>query len=168
MAREVPISRGLVDEAAPWLRGLLGIGFVAYSANATIFIAADDLLWLFPITRQTTIGAFPDAYWYSFLIAVVLFVGQVVTSEKYPAAYRLFLAPDILYTGRGVFGGLSTALAALALAAIGPEYREAADWFGWILAFPGAAVIGFIIARWGEVLLFGKRRTTRRTSKKDE
>lgn len=165
MAREAPISRDLVDEARPWLRLLLGFVFVAYSAASTIFIGAVDLMWLFPTTRTEAAG-FPVAYWYSAAVALILFAGEVATGEKHPSAYRLFLAPDVFYTARGVFGGMSTALGALILAAIGPDYRAAAEWVGWLLAFPVAAVLGYIIARWGEILIFGKRRVRR--SKKEE
>lgn len=163
--REAPISRDLVDEARPWLRLILGVAFVAYSAASTIFIGADDLMWLFPGTTNPAAG-FPVAYWYSGVLALVLFLGEVATGERHPGPYRIFLAPDVLYTARGVFGGMSTALGALAFAAIGTEHREAAAWFGWLLAFPVAAVIGYIIARWGEVLLVGKRRVRR--SRKEE
>jgi hypothetical protein len=165
MAREAPISRDLVDEARPWLRLVLGIAFVAYSAASTIFIGADDLMWLFPSTQVAAAG-FPVAYWYSGIVAAILFIGEVATGEKHPGPYRIFLAPDVFYTARGVFGGVSLALGALIFAAIGTEYREAAGWIGWLLAFPVAGVIGFIIARWGEILIFGKRRSRR--SKKEE
>jgi hypothetical protein len=165
-AGDAPISRGFVDEATPWLRGLLGLFFVAYSANSTIFIGAEHLIWLFDGTKRITIGGFPDAYWYSAALAAILFAGEVATGERYPKTYRLFLAPDVLYTSLGIFSGLSKAIALLAFAALGPQYRTAAEWFGWILAFPAAGVIGYFIAKWGEVLLFGKRRSRR--SKREE
>lgn len=160
-AHNAPLDRGLVDEALPWLRALLGLAFVAYSANSTIFIGANHLLWLFEGTRRITIGAFPDAYWYSAAVALILFVGEVATAERYPRSYRWFLVPDMIYTSLGIFAGLSKALALLAFAAIGPENKEAAEWFGWLLAFPVSAVVGYFIAKWGEVLLFGKRRRPR-------
>lgn len=161
-AREAPISRTLVDESIPWLRALLGLCFVAYSANSTIFIGAAHLLWLFEGTKRITIGAFADAYWYSAAVALILFIGEVATSERYPRTYRLFLGPDVFYTGLGIFAGLSKALALLVFAALGPEYREVAEWFGWLLAFPLSAVAGYFVAKWGEVLLLGKRRRTRK------
>jgi hypothetical protein len=162
MAREAPISRGLVEEATPWLRGLLGLSFVAYSANSTIFIGAAHLLFLFEGTKRITIGGFPDAYWYSAILAFILFAGEVVTSERYPRTYKLFLGPDVFYTGLGVFAGLSKALAVLAVAAIGFEHRIAAEWFGWLLAIPFSGVIGYFVAKWGEALLFEKRRRTKK------
>ena len=60
-AREAPLSRDLIDIALPWLRAGLGIAFVAFSANSTIFINAADQLWLFESIRQITIAAFAGA-----------------------------------------------------------------------------------------------------------
>src|SRR5262249_488577 len=96
--REAPISRGLVDELLPWLRAAVGLVFVGYSANSTIFIGARDLLWLFEPTQQITIGAWPDAFWYSSFAALILFAGEVATSERYKRTYWLFLVPDAVYT----------------------------------------------------------------------
>lgn len=162
--RDAPISRTLVDEALPWLRAIAGIAFVAYSANSTILIGAADLLRFFDSTRLITIGYWPDAYWYSAIVAVILFVGEVATSEKYPKTYKLFLIPDAFYTARGIFAGLSSALSLLAASFVGEN--EAAAIIGVVLAFPVSVWIGYLIAKWGEVLLFGKRRT--RISRKDE
>jgi hypothetical protein len=157
--REAPISRGLVDELLPWLRALLGIIFIAYSANSTIFIGADDLLWLFAPTAQITIGSFPDAYWYSCFTALLLFAGEVATSERFKRTYWLFLIPDAFYTGRGLWVGLRKAMRIL----IGGQLGEspAAAMVADIVAFIVAAVLGYLIAKWGEVLLFGKRRQIR-------
>lgn len=166
--RAAPLSRGFVDAAHPWLRAVLGLGFVAFSANSTIFLGAEHLLWLFDRTKQITIGGFPDAYWYSTAAALILFVGEVATSEKYLRTYRLFLAPDVFYTSLGIFTGLSKALTQLVLAAmvaLGTPNRAAAEWIGWFLAIPASIWVGYIIAKWGEVLLFGKRRRPR--SKED-
>lgn len=161
-AQNAPLDRGFVDAAAPWLRALLGLGFVAYSANSTIFIGAGHLMWLFEGTKNILIGGFPDAYWYAAGLALILFVGQVVCSERYPKAYPLFLWPDVFYTVLGIFAGLSKAMVALVFAAVGPDYRAPAEWIGWLIAIPLSIVVGYFIARWGEVLLFGRRRRTRK------
>ena len=157
--REAPISRGIVDELLPWLRALLGFAFVAYSANSTIFIGAGDLLTYFDSTRAITIGYFQDAYWYSAALAFLLFAGEVATAERYRRTYWLFLIPDAFYTARGMYSGLSKALAILL--ASGIDDASVAGIIGMILAIPAAAIIGYFVAKWGEVLLFGKRRTIR-------
>lgn len=158
-AREAPIPRTLIDELAPWLRAVLGIMFIAYSANSTIFRGADDLMWLFESTSQITISAFADAYWYSSLFALILFVGEVVCSDRYKRTYWLFLIPDAFYTARGMWAGLTKATGLLLGGIIGDG--TVADIFGVILGSIAAAVLGYYIAKWGEVLLFGKRRQIR-------
>lgn len=157
--REAPINRALVDEALPWMRAILGIAFIAYSANSTIFIGAADLLRYFDSTRQITISTFPDAFWYSGVLALILFAGEVATSERYPRAYRLFLFPDAFYTARGIQLGLSKALAILASSFVGEG--QVAGIIGFILSLPFSFYFGYQIAKWGEVLLFGKRRRIR-------
>lgn len=157
--REAPISRGLIDELLPWLRALLGIIFIAYSANSTIFMGAADLLWLFESTKDVTIGSFPDAYWYSSFVALLLFVGEVATGERFKRTYWLFLIPDAFYTGRGMWAGLTKAMTILAGGWVGdgPVANVAGLISGTILA----GVLGYYVAKWGEVLLFGKRRQIR-------
>lgn len=155
--REAPISRSLIDELAPWLRALLGIIFIAYSANSTIFTGASDLMWLFEPTKQITIGSFADAYWYSSFVALILFVGEVVCGERFKRTYWLFLIPDAFYTGRGMWSGLVKAMTILAGAWV--KDGPVAVVVGFILGTAVAATLGYLIAKWGEVLLFGKRRT---------
>jgi hypothetical protein len=154
--REAPISRGLIDELLPWLRALLGVIFIAYSANSTIFMGASDLMWLFEPTKQITIGSFADAYWYSSFVALILFVGEVACGERFKRAYWLFLIPDAFYTGRGMWSGLIKAATILAGAWVGDG--PVANVVGFITGTIVAAVLGYFIAKWGEVLLFGKRR----------
>lgn len=157
--REAPISRSLIDELLPWLRALLGIIFIAYSANSTIFMGASDLLWLFEPTKLITIGSFPDAYWYSSFVALILFVGEVACGERFKRTYWLFLIPDAFYTGRGMWFGLVKAMTILTGAWVkdGPVATVA----GYVLGTILAAVFGYYVAKWGEVLLFGKRRQIR-------
>lgn len=158
-AREAPIPRSLIDELAPWLRALLGILFIAYSANSTIFMGASDLLWLFESTDKITIGAFPDAYWYSSFVALILFVGEVVCSDRYKRTYWLFLIPDAFYTARGMWPGLTKATGLLIGGIIGDG--TVAVVLGVVVGSIAAAIGGYYIAKWGEVLLFGKRRQIR-------
>jgi len=150
--RDAPLPRTWIDDALPWLRATLGAAFVAFSANSTVFIGAADLQWLFSSTQQVTIGGVPDAFWYSSLLALIFFVGEVVTAERYPRVYQLFLIPDTLYTARGMHGGVAPALGVLL--GLGPPGMV----LGWVLAWPICLGVGYLVARWGEDLLFGKRR----------
>ncbi len=155
--REAPISRDVVDMALPYLRALLGLAFVAYSANSTIVYGAGDMMWFWPETTKITITGFSDAYWYAMLLALALFVGEVATGEKYPGVYKMFLLPDAFYTARGIFDGLRRAFQVLLTSGdVIPE--SAAAVLGTALALPVGFFLGYLIARWGEHLLFGKRR----------
>ncbi|NJO83097.1 MAG: hypothetical protein HC828_09940 [Blastochloris sp.] len=120
----------------------------------------------FPSTRNVTIAVIPDAYWYTSLIAVVIFLGQIATSERYPKVYRLFLWPDAFYTGRGVQLALQTALTILAGAVVGDN--QYAQFAGVIISWPVGLFFGYYVAKWGEILLFGKRRKLRGTSNTKE
>ena len=133
--------------------------FIAYSANSTVFIGARDLLWLFDATGRITIGAWPDAYWYSGFVAFLLFAGEVATGERFKRSYWLFLIPDAFYTGRGMWTGLKKALTILVGGIVGDG--PVADALGIILGLLASAVLGYYVAKWGEVLLFGKRRQIR-------
>lgn len=167
--REAPISRRLIDELLPWLRALLGIIFIAYSANSTIFMGAADLMWLFEPTKQITIGSFADAYWYSSFVALILFVGEVACGERFKRTYWLFLIPDAFYTGRGMWGGLIKACTILAGSFVQDDPLRPspiATVVGYIFGTILAATLGYFIAKWGEVLLFGKRRQFRSASTK--
>lgn len=146
-----PIDREWIVAATPWLRGALGLAFVAYSAAATIRMGGADLA---PALGDViTIGYIQDRYWYSAGVALLLFLGQVATRGRWPAIYGLFLFPDVIYTARQAQEDISAYLQA----------EHSLEGLGLLLASWGlAGVIGFFVARWGEELLFGKPKPKRR------
>jgi len=142
-----PISRDWLGPATPWFAGGLGLMFIAYSAVATIFILADEDLY--PVLgNSTTIGAFPDRYWISAFVALILFLGQVFTRKRYTRIYLMFLVPDIVYTARQTSVAVAAHLAA--------DYPTLDPVLAFLIAWSIAAIVGFFVARWGEELLFGK------------
>lgn len=157
---DAPLKRAWLDDAGPILRLLFGAGFVAYSAYATVFLAADDLQRYFKMGDQATLGFFADRYWLSTLLALVLFLGEVATGERYRKVYWLFLAPDAIYTARQAQPGWDSFWREV----IGdrPETAGTAAVLSWIVAL----IIGYLVARWGEDLLFGRRRRTRGAARK--
>jgi hypothetical protein len=160
-AREAPINRDITDAAAPWLRLLLGVAFVAYSANTTIQYGADDLAFFFKAGLDFTIGYVADRYWYASLFAVILFLGEVVCGERWPRIYWLFLIPDAFYTSRQIQQGFQNAFTVILSG--GSANPSGAAIAGAIVAsWVAGLLIGFIIAKWGEVLIFGRRRGPRR------
>lgn len=154
--REAPISRTVIDELLPYLRGALGLAFVIFSANSTVIFNGSDIAWLFPATTKTTIAVFSDALWYSSAFAVILFVGEVATGERYPRAYRLFLIPDVFYTVRGLLAPVCRA--AIVLFGAKPGDGSYSELLGYVIGGAVAVIAGYLVARWGEELLFGKRR----------
>jgi hypothetical protein len=193
--REAPISRALLDDTLPWFRALLGIAFVAYSANATIAQNGDDLRIF--LGDSAVIGVFADRYWFSSLFALVLFLGEVFTSERYPAAYRLFLIPDLWYTAcqmqeglqRGFFIFFSGGQDKMADVIMAAKVTAAHPWSALFAQFTALAedrplqlvllgsmaaawimalILGYYVARYGELLLFGKRRSFRRTKNQEK
>lgn len=142
-----PIDRRILDTALPIVRVLIGVAFVAYSAYSTITIFASDIA---PATGlRNSYGIMQDRYLFGVALAVLLFVGELVTAERYPAVYAALLVPDTIYTARGLYGALSSILAAHLDMSAGALLV-----CSWVVA----GVVGYCVARFGESLLFGKRR----------
>ncbi len=189
-----PLPRGWIDDALPVARTMFGAAFVAFSGWATIRLFAMDIQPL--IGDAQTIGIMLDRYWLGLLLALSLFIGQVMTAESAPSIYGAILIPDTWYTARQMYPGLVIFLAAYGgvgcgilagvtvwglLMAEGKQGRMAAIvgvaagltlWFiiesvtepAWVrvvLAWVFAGVNGYLVARFGELLLFGRRRGKR-------
>lgn len=154
-AREAPLSRGLVDDVAPFLRGALGIIFVGISAISTVLIASSDLRYF--IGDSTTIAYLFDRTWYAIVFAIILFLGEIATAERSRMAYTVFLIPDVFYTVRGMYAGMARGFIVI----IGGEKpTEMQQFEGQALALVVSIILGYVIAKYGEILLFGKRRKT--------
>ena len=167
---ESPLSREDVEVAGPFLKAALGLGFIAFSAGATVTIGGEDFRrWL---GDMSTIGLFADRYWLAALLAIGLSVGQILTRGKRSPVYVLLLLVDAFYTSRqiqmgferwfvetGVFG--VAAPTPLLTSAVSPAQLAAS----WALALVG----GIFVARWGEELVFGKPKAkAARTTRKAE
>jgi hypothetical protein len=190
-ALPAPLPRGWIDDALPIFRALLGAAFVAFSSYATVVLFAGDIQ---PIVGDAvSIGIMADRYWAGLLLALVFFIGEIVTAEHAPAVYGIILLPDTFYTARqmrpgflafllaydAVGAGLCAAVSVWGLLlAEGKSARwafaggilagltgwgimgviEAPAWLwigqAWVFAF----LNGYLVARFGETLLFGGRR----------
>lgn len=159
--REAPLSRGLIDDALPFLRAALGIVFVAISAISTILLGGADLRYF--VGDIITIGYFPDRFWYASIGALILFLGEVATAERSRVVYAIFLVPDVFYTVRGMWAGMARGFTVIVG---GDEPSDIERLIGSIIGLIVSIIAGYVIAKYGEILLFGKRRKT--TRRKDE
>lgn len=159
--REAPISRGLIDDALPFLRAGLGVVFVAISAISTILLGAADLRYF--IGDAITIGYFPDRFWYASMGAFIFFIGEVATAERSRVIYAVFLVPDVFYTVRGMWEGMARGFTVMVG---GAQPSDMERFIGSTIGLIVSIIVGYVIAKYGEILLFGKRRRT--TRRKEE
>ncbi len=138
-----PLNRRYLDYFGTPARIIAGCLFIGYSGWGTVrFVQRDfdrvlgDQTWL----------SFPAPLMLGIILAVCIFVGELITAEHYKQVYGVILAVDAFYTFRLTFPWLAIMMGA----ASGPI------WYGLtaIIAVVGSAAVAWA----GEVLLFGKRR----------
>lgn len=139
-----PLSHSQLDKSGPWLRGLLGVGLLAYTGYTTVSGVGADFA---PLLAGTPAWA-PLAAGLG--VALLLSLGQWLTSETVPIIYVLLLLIDARYTQRQL-GPWVEALAAYHLRELG------AVWTG-VVSFLVSWGVSIAAARYGEILLFGRRR----------
>lgn len=185
-----PLPRDWIDDVLPVARALIGAAFVAFSSYATVTLFGNDIR---PIVGDAfTFGGMLDRYWLGVVLALALFVGEIITAEHAPAIYGAILIPDTYYTARQMVAGITALLASYG--SVGAGILAAVTVWGLLLAegrsgrwaliggigggllawgimgaiatpwmFVGASWVfagldGYLIARFGETLLFGRRR----------
>jgi pimeloyl-ACP methyl ester carboxylesterase len=140
---EAPINRDVVDVARPLVRFIAGVSFVGFSAGATVAMGAAALTpWL---GDTVSLGGIADRYWAAALLALVLFVGQLMNRGKNPGWYAGFLLVDASFTSAQLVSGL---LIYVAMTGLPPVV---ANLVAWVIG----TILGVVIARYGEDLLFG-------------
>ncbi len=146
---------------------------------------------------RVSLGLVADRYWIGLCAAVVFFLGEIASAERYPRTYMFFIVPDTIYTTRQLYPTLAEAfrilfvdvgatvlvcglLGLLVFLTVYAAYWRKAPWLAlWLLASvvdvglvaldrPSYAAIaaagtyalffGYIVARFGEALIFGQRR----------
>ena len=181
-----PLPRDWTNSALPIVRAFIGAVFVAYSAQATVFLVASDLQGA--LANSVSLALFADRYWLGIAAALLFFIGQILTAEKAPAIWWCLLVPDAFYTARDLQPRFEALVAAAPIGALvvlagaaGLAFaanRWGARWYvaaialaaasvGWLVAQVSpptvyaawcfAALHGYLIARLGETLLFGLR-----------
>lgn len=142
-----PLPRTWIDTTLPGARALLGALFVAFSGYSTVYLFSQDIQRL--TGDKVSLMLFADRYWAGLALALLLFFGEIFTSERYPKVYRVLLIPDTFYTARQM---VPAALFALT------SYAHLVGTTLVVVSWLAALVLGYLIARFGEELIFGGRR----------
>lgn len=141
-----PLSHEHIDRAGPWLRLLAGVIVIGYTSYTTITGIGDDFA---PLLRGSLYGVVSAQLAAGLLAAALISLVEWLTSESYPLIYAAFLIIDARYTQRQI-GPSMSALANYHL-------RDLDPWIPTVVSFVASWGLSLIAARYGEILLFGKR-----------
>lgn len=139
-----PLSHTHLDKAGPWIRMLLGLALIVYTGYTTISgVVADfaPLLVGAPLYIPLASGI---------AVAVALSLGEWLTSETVPFIYFILLLIDSRYTQRQI-GPAIERLTTFHLQEY-PTYLTA------VVSFIVSWGLAIAAARYGEILLFGRRK----------
>lgn len=139
-----PLNRNNLDRAAPWLRGLAGLILLAVSSYSTVTgVAADAAPLELPAVAGLAGGIAAGIG-----VALFLSLGEWLTSEQAPYFYGAFLLLDAWYTQRQIDDPVGRLTG----------YHLGGTGLAPLIAFVLSWLLSIAIARFGEILLFGKRR----------
>lgn len=142
-----PLDRNAIDRAAPWLRLLAGAGLIAWSSYTTVAGVGSDFA---PILAGKMAFGMDATLVVGLLVALFLSLGEWLTSEHIPILYSALLILDARYTELQI-GPWVDAL-------VGYHLRGASQWVPGVVSFLLSWGLSLVIARYGEILLFGRRR----------
>lgn len=141
-----PLSRSTLDNARPWIRLMLGVVLLGFSGYTTISGIGRELAPLL----QGDVQGVPLTLIGGICAAVFLSVGQWMTNGHFTLLYCGLLLIDARYTQQQI-GPAIDALARFHLSGLHPFAPLVVSLLvSWALALA--------VARYGEVLLFGKRK----------
>jgi len=152
---QAPLDRSILDIGRPFLRFMLGLLFVGFSATSTVRLATYDLATYFKLGNSITLYLVNDGIYVAIALAFILFVGELMTASYAPRIYMVFLGIDTFYTARGIFPGLYNVFSAAMGASTEGIVASTA------LAIVASIVVGVYVAYYGEILLFGPRKAAR-------
>ena len=142
-----PLSHDELDRAAPWLRLIAGAALIAWSSYTTVLGIGIDFA---PLVAERALGGIPMSVVVGLGVAALLSLVQWLTSEHFPIIYAAALLVDARYT-QWQIGPWVEPLAAYHLGAVAPGVA-------WGVSLVVSWGLALLIARYGEILLFGKRR----------
>jgi hypothetical protein len=141
-----PLNRTTLDRARPWIRLLLGAGLIAWSSYTTVSGVGHDFA---PILQGSIYGISATIVG-GLGVALFLSFGEWLTSEHFAILYSGLLIIDARYTQQQI-GAPIDKLAHYHLGGLPPIVPLVVSFItSWLLALA--------VARYGEILLFGKRK----------
>lgn len=156
---DAPIKRETVDALYPYIRVVVGILFVGFCGYSTAFWFGWDIkgATTLPDGTQATVDVAGVMVQWRYIIgaafALAIFIAEILLAERSPWGYRMVLAVDTFYTWRQVNPWL-TGIADDHW----PAGAEGRSMLGMGLIIVIAIVIGWLLAKYGEIFLLGKRR----------
>lgn len=139
-----PLSRRELDRALPWLRLLLGASFIGFSTATTVAGVRADFA---PLLVGDLYGV-PAWVVAGLALALLVTLGQWGTSDRWPLVYSGLLLIDARYTQRAIGPAIETLA----------TYHSNGSGLAWVVALVVSWLIALATARYGEVLLFGRRK----------
>lgn len=141
-----PLNRATLDNARPWIRLMLGVALIAYSSFTTITGVGRD----FAPLLQGDVYGIPMTLIGGICAALFLSGGQWLTNGHFTLLYVGLLLVDARYTQQQI-GPAIGALASFHLSGLHP-------FAPFVVSLLVSWSLALAVARYGEVLLFGKRK----------
>jgi hypothetical protein len=142
-----PLNREHLDRAGPWLRLMAGLALIAYTSYTTITGIGDDFA---PLLKGSLYGVISVQLAAGVAAALLISLVEWLTSEQYRLIYIAFLIIDARYTQRQIGPGV---------AALSQYHLKGLDSvIPVVVSFVASWGVSLLAARYGEILLFGKRK----------
>jgi hypothetical protein len=146
LASAAPLPRAWLDTIAPGTRAFFGIVFLVWSWISTVIILGRLLA---PVLTSSPIPGIGDRYIVALGVAMLVSLAEFVSSDRWPGTYwAVLLIADASFTTWQTHTWLELIVQPHTALTVGVQ---AAIWIASLLG-------GIIAARFGEELLFGKRR----------
>lgn len=140
-----PLPREWLDMIASPLRVLFGLVFIAWSWISTIIVLG---VLLYPVMPGTALEVVPDWFVLALGVSFLVSLAEFVSSDRWPLAYWV-----VLLLCDASFTIWQTRVWLLAIVQAQTEVALAGHLAIWLVSIIG----GITAARFGEVLLFGRR-----------
>lgn len=151
-----PLNREMLDRAGPWLRLSAGVALIAYTSYTTIAGIGEDFA---PVLQGTLYGPLSVQLAAGIMAAALISLVQWLTSEQHKLIYLIFLAIDARYTQRQIGPGID-ALAQYHMRGLDSIVPA-------VVSFLASWGLSLFAARYGEILLFGKRKRAKKDDDHD-